>query len=135
MKLQAVMELRRHIEREENLLEVLRARAGTPPTAKLDGLPKAKATASRTEILAVKISDAERELERLREEETETILNLAIRISERVKATNTQKILILRYIEGLKFAEIAAAMNYSEEAIYYLHRRGVKEFAADDGTT
>ena len=126
MKLSTVMELAEKIRAAQAELERLKSLA-TATTTRLDGLPKAKSITSRVESLTAKIVDCERELNNLVEESACAQIDLTLEISDKVKDAASD-VLYQRYILCKPFAEIAAAMHFSERQIYYLHRRGRRAF-------
>lgn len=129
MKLSTVFELDEKINVIQTELERLRGLM-TANTSRLDGLPRPKSFSSRTESLAIKITDCERELAALVEESACAQIDLSLEIFERVKG-NAGEVIYQRYIQRKTFKEISAAMNYSVARIFQLHRDGVKKFGGD----
>lgn len=127
MKLSTVFELEEKIQATRDAIKRMKASAASASTTRLDGLPRPKNFSSRVESLAIKITDRERELAALVEESAIAQIDLTIEISDKVEGA-AGEVLYQRYILCRPFAEIAAAMDYSQSQIYQLHRRGVAEF-------
>lgn len=127
MKLSTVMELAEQIRATQAELEELKARAESATTSRLDGLPRAKSYSSRIESLIVKISDRERRLANLVEESACAQIDLTLEILDRVTG-KAGEVIYQRYILCRPFAEIAAAMHYSESQIRRLHSNGRRAF-------
>ncbi len=127
MELTAIRTLKLEIAATEQKLLALRENAQSI-TAKLDGLPRSQSLTSKVEKFAAQIVDAENELSRLVIEFAESGEELTTLIKQRVKG-NAATVLYRRYILCENFKEIADAMSYSENNIYYLHRQGVRSFS------
>lgn len=100
----------------------------TNMTATLDGLPKAQSKDDRTaRLIAAKV-----DLQRLLEEKTTDLAVLRADVTcylfARQSLSNGElKVLLLRYVDCLPFAEIARQMKFSENRIFEHHRRGLKK--------
>lgn len=127
MKVTRVMELEEIISSTSDELERLRAKATAPSPSKLDGLPHAKATASRVETLTVKIVDTERRLADLREEYAIAQLDLAEEIYRRVNGRSAQ-VLFEQYVGRKSISEIAKMMDLSASRVRQLKSEGLKAF-------
>lgn len=127
MNLRVVMDLQSRINVLEEKLQCLKSKAESPPVAKLDGLPHAHGVkTSRIESLAEQIICAEKELASLREAQIENQLELMLALFRHVKETRIFDVMILRYVEGKSFDEIATQMDYSERRIYQWHKQGLE---------
>lgn len=127
MKLTCVREMKSRIQGEENLLRGLRERAESA-TSHLSATPKAKPLASKIETFAPLIVDSEKRLESLRADEIALRCDLLLEILERVKDFAAQEILLLRYVDCLKWQDIADRVDKSLPRCWQLHRIGVAEF-------
>ena len=85
-----------------------------------------QADQDKTGTLAAEICDTEQELRKAQES--------AVRIREevgrmicRIEDEKIQKVMMKRYIQGMKWSEIAGDMMYSEQWIYELGTRGIEE--------
>lgn len=105
-------------EREIKHLKLLRTQL-TPPPA--DGLPRSPNRTSRTEILTVKILDAEKLLEEWRLMLEQLKMNLLEKIMAEWSEPTDQMILILRYVELCSYREISRRLNYSLSSIFKVH--------------
>ena len=126
MRLSAVKELKAEIESLRVHIKTLRLSANNI-TSRLDGLPSSKATTSRVESLAVKITDCERRLAELQIELVDKAVELSEEICRRDLGASGE-VLIMHYIGGVTFAEIASALSYSRSYVFRLHKRGKLEF-------
>lgn len=87
-----------------------------------DGMPKAKPLNSVVERTAIRITDAERELEELQNRLAEAIPRLEKKIIEEVEDSTARTLFILRYVDCMYFRDIGFSMGYSEAHIYFLHK-------------
>lgn len=129
MKLTVVSVLYQKITSTQEKLERLRTKATEAATSRLDGLPHGTTEKSRTESLAIKITDTERELENLRDEYAAASFQLVSEINQRVSG-KASTVLFLHYIMFEPFTEIAAEMKITPSHVSKLHGRGVKQFYA-----
>lgn len=97
----------------------------------LDVMPKSKNTTSQTEMLAVMITDSEKELSALQKRLTETIPALTKKIQAEVTDNIEQTLMIYRYVACEYFRDIGFKMGYSEQHIYYLHNRTLQNLRVD----
>lgn len=130
MKITIVRDIEKEMVLTREKIESLRT-AATNITPTIDGLPRAKASASKIEKATVQIVDAQRRLAELAAEYVTATIELAEEIYRRVKGVASE-VLIQRYILGRSFAEIAADMNYDTSNIYRLHKHGKREFERAD---
>lgn len=126
-ELNSVRELHTKIRDFEWYLKALRASADNIVPI-LDGLPHATTIQSKVEKLAMKIADAERELEDLQRK----FVNAAVELESKINAAKLNRqeeaVLILRYVSCMNFQDIWQTLNTSDARIFYLHRTGVKNF-------
>ena len=128
MDLQTVRDLNKRSRAIRAKLQTLREVSTAIPNRRLDGMPKGTPTTSRTESLAVKMTDLELELISLANETAEQAAALTNEILSYVDNPDAFTVLIRRYVDDLPFKRIAQQLNFSEAQVFYLHRRGVKEF-------
>ena len=102
MKLSTVKELETAIKSARSRLEFLRASAASISPPPIDGLPRAKASASKVETFAALIADEERRLADLCNEFDEKQNQLMTDICRRVEG-KAGEVLILRYVQCLSF--------------------------------
>lgn len=127
MELTTVLELEEEISATRDEIESLRAKATAPSTSKIDGLGHAAPMASRVETLTVKIVDAERRLENLREEWAIASPKLSAEIVRRVTG-KAWRFLFERYVEGKSVSEIADEMSLTASRVRQLIIEGKKQF-------
>lgn len=132
MKLSTVKELESAIQSARRRLEFLRATAASISPPPLDGLPRAKASASKVETFAALIADEESRLADLCNEFVDAQFQLTAEIYRRVEG-KAGEVLILRYVHCLPHAEIAARLGYSLPNIFHLHQRGKRAYEGVDG--
>lgn len=127
MKLTDVSVLYQKITSTQAALAFLYTKSKSAHTSHLDGLPHGTKNESRTESLATKIVDTERELENLRDEYAAASFQLVSEINQRVSG-KASTVLFLHYIMFEPFTEIAAEMKISPSHVSKLHRHGVNQF-------
>lgn len=132
MKLSTVKELESAIKSARRRLEFLRATAASISPPPLDGLPRAKSSASKVETFAALIADEETRLAELCNEIAGARVQLMTEIYRRVEG-KAGEVLILRYVQCLPHSEIAARLGYSLPNIFHLHRRGKRAYEGVDG--
>ncbi len=122
--LQRAYNLRRRIAAKEMHLEELRTQA-EHITADLTGMPRGSGASSPVERIAVQIADLswEIELDWLDLIAYQAEIRKAI---ESIEDVAVVQVLSDRYISYLPFRKIAEHLNYSERAIYKIHRRGLR---------
>lgn len=91
-----------------------------------DGLPKTPTADSRVERIAIKIADASRRVDELKEQRDEVIPLLEKKIYDEVGNGTLRRILYLRYIEDFRFCDIVTVTGYSEPHVYRLHNKALK---------
>lgn len=128
MKLESVNELRQRIERVEYRLRQMESLSRSVAVPVLDGMPRGQAQDSVVERYAVKILEAEAELDELNEKILTTQEQLLEEIYRRVDNPIAVAVLVRRYVEGQMFKVIAVELGCSEDSAYYFHRVGRKEF-------
>lgn len=128
-----VRELHDKIRQRNQYIAGLRE-ALTTTTQILDGMPKAKNYSSRLEALTAEILDAEKEREELQAQVIDAGLSLATEIFQRITNDIGAKILFMRYVQCLQFSEIALRLHYSEQWIYFMHSRYLKQFSDSTAT-
>ena len=123
-------QVRKAKERERKLqtrAEQLEALA-TDTAYHMNGLPigTGQPDADRTGTMSAAMCDAKAELEevretlrRVQEEVTQMILQ--------VEDPDAQTVLLLQYIKGMKYEEIAATMHFSVGWVYQRRRNGIRE--------
>ena len=85
-----------------------------------------QAEADRTGRLAAEISDTKQEAEEAREEAGRIREEVSMAIL-RIENPGAQEVLMLRYVHGMSYPEIATALNYSESWVYQARRAGIRE--------
>jgi len=80
----------------------------------------------RTGTLMAEICDAEEELADARSADAE-IREAVGKMICRIDDENVQTLMMMRYIQGMKWGDIAAEMAYSEQWIYTLRIKGIQE--------
>ena len=128
MKLRDGWELKSKIQSEEKFLCSLRERATAAPTAQYSETPPVHSLTSKVESFAAAIADSEHRLESLRADELETRCDLLLDVLARVKDFATQEILLLRYVDCLKWQDVSKRVGKSLPRCWQLHRQGVAEF-------
>ena len=117
---QKIRDLERHLQAlrlsVENLVPVI------------DGLPHSHEVSRRVEKLAVKIVDAERELDQLREEYVNAAIDLEQKINSAPLDLQEKTILILRYVACKNFRDIEFELKSNDARVFYLHRTAQKKF-------
>ena len=95
-------------------------------------MPHSKSAKSYVEELATKILEVDAELDKVREQIREQIIQAEINLSEQIisKVDNPalQKFAILHYVKCLSYKEIAAQMGYTRRNVYFLRRKFLKLF-------
>lgn len=126
--LKSVIILDRELSRTRELLTCLDDRLKSL-TIQLDGLPKQKRSGdSRLADLIAKKLDAENRVAELDLQLFDERITLTEKILSCQTLTPTQmQILSCRYVEILPFAEIAAALKFTESHIFTLHRKALKK--------
>ena len=80
----------------------------------------------KTGTLIAKKCDAERELEEA-EKAAEEILDEVGMVITQIDNQNAQNVIRMRYVDGMKYEDIATEMMFSVPRIYQLRRTGIKE--------
>lgn len=119
-ELNSVRELKKRIAILEKKLNGLRMLA-QHLTPVLDGLPHATSSASKVENVAIKILDAERELETLRAELSQVKDWLTQKILDVTDEPALQTLLILHYVKCFSFRETARLMHYTLRQVFRKH--------------
>ena len=117
-------EIRAELKFEESMLAALRESV-TVRTAKLSDMPKSKAVNSEVERIALRIVDAEKKVEELKIVFNEAMARLEKKIKDAVKKSVSRVILILRYVDCMKFEDIGAVIGYSEKHTRRLHKKAL----------
>ena len=128
MKLESVNKLRQRIESVEFRLRQLELLSRSVAVPVLDGMPRGQAQDWVVERYAVKILEAQAELDELNEKLLTTQEQLLEEIYRRVDNPIAAAVLVRRYVEGQMFKVIAVELGCSEGSAYYFHRVGRKEF-------
>ena len=126
-ELNRVRDLRQRIRDLERHLQALRLSVENLVPV-IDGLPHSHEVSRRVEKLAVKIVDAEQELDQLREEMLRAKSELVNIITGKVEDPTLQTLLILRYVSCCTFKETARRMRFTLRYIFKLHEKILKEF-------
>lgn len=125
-ELNAVRDLRDELALERRRLEDLRACAGSMSRA-FDGLPKAKATTSAVEKIAIAIIESERHIEELTEAIALSSAELVTAISATIKQPLMMSAMIRRYVTCKTTAAIASELFISADYVRKLCKRGVRQ--------
>lgn len=129
MELKIVRDIRERIEEEREKVKALRLTMSLP-TARLDGLPRSHSLESRVEGLAVRLVDAEQEVERLEAECDKASASLFDEIQRRVRTPVHVAMLVMRYISCLSFRTIARKSDFSLRQVFRLVKRAEEEFSS-----
>ena len=108
-------------------LDMLRDRAQRMGRA-LDGLPGGSGTGDRVGNAAAELADMEEDVRR----DYAALLRRQKRIGAVIRAVPDEiqsAVLEMRYLQGMPFHRIAAALHYDERQIYRFHQRGVGHVA------
>lgn len=127
MKLTVVSVLYQKITSTQAALAFWYQKAKSPPNSSLDGLPHGTKNESRTESMATKIVDTERELENLRDEYAAASFQLVSEINQRVSG-KAATVLFRHYVMLEPFTQIAEELELAPSSVSKLHGRGVKQF-------
>ena len=130
-ELNAVRDLRDELALERRRLEDLRACAGSMSRV-FDGLPKAKATTSAVEKIAIAIVESERHIEELTEAIALSSAELVTAISATITKPLMMSAMIRRYVTCKTTAAIAMRLHITREYVWKLCKRGVNH---DIGTS
>lgn len=106
VKLETLLQLRIKMMGEENLISLFQSE----------------------EEMAALVGKSKRRLEELRGEFETVAANLTAEITARVTNEIGARVLLLRYIAGWEFSEIARRLGYSVTNIYRLHKKACAEF-------
>lgn len=128
IKLESANELRQRIERVEYRLRQMELLSRSVAVPVRDGMPRGQAQDSVVERYAVKILEAQAELDELNEKLLTTQEQLLEEIYRRVDNPIAAAVLIRRYVEGQMFKVIAIELGCSEDSAYYFHRVGRTQF-------
>ena len=125
-ELNAVRDLREELALERRRLENLRTCAGSM-NRDFDGLPKAKATTSAVEKIAIAIVESERRIEELTAAIALTTAELVTAISATITKPLMMSAMIRRYVACQTFSTIAAELFISKDYVSKLCKRGVRQ--------
>lgn len=125
-ELNAVRDLRAELALECRRLEDLRACADSM-TRELDGLPKAKATTSAVEKIAVAILESEARITELTGAIVDVSAELVAAISTTIRKPLMMSAMIRRYVACQTFSAIAAELFISADYVSKLCKRGVRQ--------
>ena len=127
-KKQELKSYQKHKRREAEILEeIQRLRMDKMfPSLAADGMPRGSSQSDLSNYAAL----IDEQIELLKEERLErakayTRIENAIR---RMRDDDEQKVLRLRYIQGLKWEEVAVEMNISWQHTHKIHARALKNF-------
>ena len=107
-------------------METLRATAQNLVPIR-DGLPKGKATSSAVERLAVKILNLEENLRGLQEKLAAVKIRLIEEICAAPLKEMERRVLMMRYVNCMRFRDICFDLNKSDARIYQWHRAGLEK--------
>ena len=134
-ELNEVRNLKKRLEGEQKKLNALKIVVGAFPHkygqseeggAGSGGTPK-----SAFESYVVQIADTEKNIEKLQNELTQAVPRLTEKIQNEVANTDEQTLLIYRYVACKFFRDIGFLMGYSEQHIYFLHNKILKNLRVD----
>ena len=126
MEITAARDLREEIQTLERRMETLRATAQDLVPIR-DGLPKGKVTSSAVERLAVKILNLEEYLRGLQEKLAAVKIHLIEEISAAPLKEMERRVLMMRYVNCMRFRDICFDLNKSDARIYQWHRAGLEK--------
>lgn len=124
-ELNAVRDLRAELALERRRLEDLRACADSM-TRELDGLPKAKATTSAVEKIAVAILESEARITELTRAIVDVSAELVEAISTTIRKPLMMSAMIRRYVACETLSTISAKLFVCKAYVGRLCERGVK---------
>ena len=128
-KKKAYLRRYRECERREReiLQEIQRLRADQMfPSAVNDGMPKGSQQSDLSDYIVLIDEQIERlKQERLKRLQVRDRIDMAIRHMEK---PDEQRVLRLRYLQGLSWEEIAEKMNYSWKQIHRKHSSALNNF-------
>lgn len=104
----------------ERCFERMKAIDVNPRSPRLDGMPKATSSGSDLADTVARIV----EIKKTAETAYQKMLILESEISDVIEAVpdlDEKMLLRLRYIEGLKWNEVAETMHMAERTVFYLH--------------
>ena len=116
------------VRREKEILEeIQRLRMDKMfPSVVNDGMPKGSHQSDLSDYMVLIDEQIERlKQERLKRQQINDRIDLAIR---RMEEPEEQRVLRLRYIQGLKWEEVAVKMGYSWRRIHDIHSRALNNF-------
>ena len=126
MEITAARDLKEEIHSVERRIETLKTTAQNLVPIR-DGLPKGKATSSAVERLAVKIL----KLEEYRQAKLKELDAVKIRLIEEICAAPLKemerRVLMMRYVNCMRFRDICFDLNKSDARIYQWHRAGLEK--------
>lgn len=133
-ELYAVRNLKKRLEGEQKKLNALKIVVGAFPHkygqsdegAGSGGTPK-----SAFESYVVQIADTEKNIEKLQNELTQAVPRLTEKIQTEIIDSAEQTLLIYRYVACKFFRDIGFLMGYSEQHIYFLHNKILKNLRVD----
>lgn len=116
------------VKREQDILdEIQRLRTDKMfPSAVNDGMPKGNYQSDLSDYAAI----LDEQIQLLKEERLEkarAYSDIENQIRQ-MKNADEQRILRLRYIQGMKWEEVAVDMNYSWQHTHKIHARALKNF-------
>ena len=82
---------------------------------------------SPVENLVLRITEKEKQIEKLKISLSEAMTRLEEKISELVEERRARQILLFRYVDCMKFGDISRILNYSEKHIRRLHKKAKTE--------
>lgn len=126
-ELNAVRDLRDEIRFRLIHMSELRRTAGDLVPV-LDGMPHDKSTASRTEKIALKLVEAELEIENLRGELETAKAKLSATLQEMLSGLELE-VMMMRYVDCKNFRDIQFELNLSDNRVFYLHRRALQNIS------
>lgn len=126
MEITAARDLREEIQTLERRIETLKTTAQNLVPIR-DGLPKGKATSSAVERLTVKILDLEENLRGLREKLDAVKIRLIEEICAAPLKEMERRVLMMRYVNCMRFRDICFDLNKSDARIYQWHRAGLEK--------
>ena len=128
-KFSAIKNVRNEIKKLEEKLQDI-SDALQRLTVCNDGTPKTPTRSDTMSALLATKLDLEKEVEERIAALMKMRIELATKLFADVSLSNHErKVLLLRYVDGLPFKEIARQMKYSENQIFLNHRRGLKKIS------
>lgn len=124
------LELQREIQRASEELSYWRGLA-EKVTPTLTGMPRASCVSNKIEDAVIKIQEIEQKLRKDIIRMTLTRAAIEGCIENTVSNALYRSVLKYRYINGMKWEDIADRMHYSIQHIYDVHNQALKEVAIE----